>query len=90
MCLIEGEDSVKAIKIFEAIEKCFEQHDTSWQNCIVVNVDNTKSKVCARNFSVSTHLDKNHQTFIGRCPYDLASITVSNANDVFGVQTGPS
>ena len=30
MCFLEDEDSPKAAKIFEAIEKVFEQHDTPW------------------------------------------------------------
>ena len=64
--------------------------DTPWQNCIAVNDDNTKAKVFARYFVVSSLLNTNHQTFISRCQCDLAGITVSHANDVFSEQIGVS
>ena len=57
--------------------------DRPWQNCIAVNDDNTKAKVFARYFVVSSLLNTNHQTFISRCQCVLAGITVSHANDVF-------
>ena len=51
-----------------------------------MNADSTNvcTKVCARYFMASPLLNTNHQTFISRCQCDLARITVSNGNDVFG------
>ena len=67
MCLTEGEHGVEAESIFVAIEKSFE-------------LDNIPFP---RNSLASCMKDKNSEIFISSCPFHLAHIAVSNANDAF-------
>ena len=43
MCLTEGEDAGKALRLFEAIEESFEANEIPWNNCASLSVDNTNA-----------------------------------------------
>ena len=83
MYITEGEDCCKAFKIFESIEKCFEEDKMPWSNCVSLSVDNTNSMVGRHNSVASHFLGKNPATFIAGCPCHLAHIAASHANESF-------
>ena len=83
MCLTEGEDAGKALKLFEAIEESFEANEIPWNNCASLSVDNTNVMVGKQNFVASRFLQKNPNIFVGGSLCHLVHITASHANDTF-------
>ena len=59
MCLTEGEDAGKALKLFEAIEESFEADEIPWNNCASLSVDNTNAMVGKQNSVASRFLQTN-------------------------------
>lgn len=83
MCVTSGEDCCKALTIFEAIEKAFNDDLMPWCNCISLSVDNTNAMVGKKNSVASNFLKKNSDIFISGCPCHLAHIAASHAHDSF-------
>ena len=58
MCLTSGEDGATAACIFSWIEEKFDKYGISWENCVILSVDNTNTMVGKKNSVASRFLQK--------------------------------
>lgn len=79
MCLTEGVDGAKAASIFVSTEENFNKDELPWEN--YVKCYNKSAMVGKCNSTASRSIQKISETFICGCPYHLAHISASHAND---------
>ena len=58
MYLTSGEGGATAACIFSWIEEKFDKYGISWENCVILSVDNTNTKVGKKNSVASRFLQK--------------------------------
>ena len=74
--------------MFESVDKQLENHDISWDYCLVIGLDNTNTNIGEHNSIKSRANEKNKSIIIAGCPCHILHNASNKASVIFSQITG--